>query len=261
MRTEIDADAERTDLRRRLEHANSLRAARRMDGQRQRQPADAAADNDDVHRSSLAASRRIGRSFSLPARTAPAGVVRQGSEIMYYCGLGRGCAGVADPRLQPGPRTNNHRRRQGPPLMLVNDLAQPRFRPGRDRRHAARQRARLRRRQDRAARRRDRPQQHVPARSVAAARRARRARHHGRGGVGRRRARLSRALRRDGGNLARVRLGRPVLRRAFEPLRQPDPPQRQRRAEAPLSAEADLRRSMSARWRCRSPAPAPTWCR
>ena len=34
-----------------------------------------------------------------------------------------------------------------------------------------------------------------------------------------------------------------VLRRAFEPLRQPDQPQRHRRAEAALPAEADLRRA------------------
>src|SRR6266851_4739724 len=65
MRTEIDADAERTDLRRRLEHANALRAARGVTSQRQRQPADAAADNDDVHWSSLAvpaaAYNKLGR--------------------------------------------------------------------------------------------------------------------------------------------------------------------------------------------------------
>ena len=117
------------------------------------------------------------------------------------------------------------------------------FRSGRDRRHAARQRARLRGRQDRAARRRDRQEQHVSARPLAGARRARRPRHHGRGGMGRLGARLSRALRRDGGNLARLRLGRPVLRRAFQSLRQPDPPQRHRRAEAQISAEAHFRRA------------------
>ena len=82
-----------------------------------------------------------------------------------------------------------------------------------------------------------------PARSLAADGRARPARHHGRGGVRRRGPRLSRALRRHGGDLARLRLGRPVLRRALEPLRQPDPPQRHRRAEAALPAEADLRRA------------------
>ena len=92
-------------------------------------------------------------------------------------------------------------------------------------------------------RRRDRPLQQLSARAVAAARRARALGHHGRGGVGRGRARLSRPLRRHGGNFARLRRGRPVLRRAFEPVRQPDPPQRQRRAAAPLSAEADFRRA------------------
>ena len=55
--------------------------------------------------------------------------------------------------------------------------------------------------------------------------------------------RLSRARDRHGGGLPRLRLGRAVLRRPFEPLRQPDPPQRHRGAEAPLPAEADLRRA------------------
>ena len=96
---------------------------------------------------------------------------------------------------------------------------------------------------DRAARRRDRPHQRVSARSVAEARRARRARHHGRRGIRRGRARLSRALRRHGGDLARLGVGRPVLRRALESLRQPDQPQRQRRAEAQVPAEARLRRA------------------
>ena len=41
----------------------------------------------------------------------------------------------------------------------------------------------------------------------------------------------------------RLGLGRPVLRRALQPLRQPDPPQRQRGAEAEVPAEADLRRA------------------
>ncbi len=38
-------------------------------------------------------------------------------------------------------------------------------------------------------------------------------------------------------------LGRALLRRAFQSLRQPDPPQRQREAEAQVSAQADLRRA------------------
>ena len=54
---------------------------------------------------------------------------------------------------------------------------------------------------------------------------------------------LSRPLRGDGGNLARLGLGRPVLRRALQSLRQPDPPQRQRRTAPQISAEADLRRA------------------
>ena len=60
------------------------------------------------------------------------------------------------------------------------------------------------------------------------------------GGAG---PRLSRARGRHGGDLPRLGLGRPVLRRAFQPLRQPDPPQRQRGAEAPLPAQADLGRA------------------
>ena len=54
---------------------------------------------------------------------------------------------------------------------------------------------------------------------------------------------------------------RPVLRRAFQPLRQPDPPQRQRRAEAALPAQADLRRACRQPGHERSRARAPTSCR
>ena len=111
------------------------------------------------------------------------------------------------------------------------------------------------RQRDRAARRRDRQEQPVSARPVAEARRARPARHHGRGGVWRRRARLSRALHRGRGNLARLGLGRAVLWRAFQPLRQPDAPQRQRGAEAQISAEADLRRA------CRRAGDVGAGCR
>ena len=132
---------------------------------------------------------------------------------------------------QPGARHDPERR---PRLQL---------RPRRDRRRDPRDGARLRASGDRAARRGDRPHKPVPARSVAADGRARAARHHRRGGVRRRRARLSRALRRHGGGVARLGLGRPLLRRPLEPLRQPDPPQRLGRAEAPVPAEADLGRA------------------
>ena len=86
--------------------------------------------------------------------------------------------------------------------------------------------------------------QHVPARPLAGARRARPARHHRRGGVGRRRARLSRALRRDGGDLAapRPRSACPTARirnLCVNQIRRNGT----RRAEAPISAEADLRRA------------------
>ena len=110
-------------------------------------------------------------------------------------------------------------------------------------RGAARDGAPLRAGEDRAARRRDRPHQRVPARSLAGDGRARPARHHRRGGVRRRRHGLSRALRRDGGDQPRLGLGRPLLRRALQPLRQPDPPQRHARAEAQIPAEADLGRA------------------
>ena len=73
--------------------------------------------------------------------------------------------------------------------------------------------------------------------------RARAARHHRRGGIWRRRHGLPRALRRDGGGEPRLGLGRALLRRPLEPLRQPDPPQRQRGAEAQIPAEADLGRA------------------
>ncbi len=118
-----------------------------------------------------------------------------------------------------------------------------RLRSRRQRRDDPRQRQDLRREGDRAARRRDRPRQPVPARSVAQDGSARPARDHGAGGIRGARPRLSRALRGDGGGLARLRLGRPVLRRAFQPVRQPDRAQRQWRAEGALSAQAHLRRA------------------
>ena len=117
------------------------------------------------------------------------------------------------------------------------------LRSRRDRRCDPRHRARFLGERDRAARRRDRQDQYLSARSLAEDRRARIARHHGRRGVRRLGPRLSRALRRDGGDFARLGVGRPVLRRALESLRQPDPAQRQRGAEAQVPAEADLRRT------------------
>ncbi len=73
------------------------------------------------------------------------------------------------------------------------------------------------------------------------------ARHHGRGRMGRAGPGLSRTCDRGRGSQPRERQHRPVLRRAFEPLRQPDPPLGQRRAEGEISAQADLRRT------CRQP--------
>ncbi len=118
-----------------------------------------------------------------------------------------------------------------------------RLRSRRQRRNDPRQRQDLRRQGDRAPRRRDRPRQPVPARSVAQDGSARPARDHRAGGIRRAGPRLSRALRGDGGGVARLRLGRPVLRRAFQPVRQPDRAQRRRRAEGALSAQAHLRRA------------------
>ena len=64
------------------------------------------------------------------------------------------------------------------------------------------------------------------------------ARDHRRGGVWRGGARLHRACRRDGGDLARKRFGRPELRCALEPLRQPDPAARHRGAKAPATCRS-----------------------
>ena len=127
--------------------------------------------------------------------------------------------------------------------MSALDRLRLRSRSRRDARRRARAGAALRARAHRAARRRDRPRQRVPARPVAGARRAGPARHHGAGALGRRRPRLPRAHRRDGGDLARLGRGRAVLRRAFEPVRQPAAPERQRRAARPLPAAAGVGRA------------------
>ena len=68
-------------------------------------------------------------------------------------------------------------------------------------------------------------------------------------GVRRRRHGLPRAHRRDGGDLARQRLGRPVVRRALQPVRQPDQAQRQRGAEGRSTCRSSSAASTSARWR------------
>ncbi len=49
VRPEIDADPERTDLRRSLEHPDAIVSVRGVGGQRQRQSADPSADDGDVH--------------------------------------------------------------------------------------------------------------------------------------------------------------------------------------------------------------------
>ena len=63
------------------------------------------------------------------------------------------------------------------------------------------------------------------------------------GGGWRLRHGLSRPLRRAGGDQPRLGLGRPVLRRALEPLHQPAAPLGHARAEGEVPAEADLRRA------------------
>ena len=84
------------------------------------------------------------------------------------------------------------------------------------------------------------------------------ARHHRAGALGRRRPRLPRAHRRHGGDLARLGRGRPLLRRALEPVREPAAPERQRRAARRATCRSSSAASTSARWRCPSRAPART---
>ena len=57
------------------------------------------------------------------------------------------------------------------------------------------------------------------------------------------RPRLPRTRGRDGGDQPRVRRGRPLVRRAFEPVRQPAAPLGHRCAEGEIPAETDLRRA------------------
>ena len=67
--------------------------------------------------------------------------------------------------------------------------------------------------------------------------------HHGARGIWRRRYGLSGACRRGRGNRAGLGLVSPVLRRAFEPLRQPDQAERHRCAEGEIPAAAGLGRA------------------
>ena len=116
-------------------------------------------------------------------------------------------------------------------------------------------------RPDRAAGREDRRGGLVPDRAVAGNGRARAARDHGERGGWRARARLSRACRGAGGGGAGLGLDRAELRRAFEPLREPDPALGEPGAEGEISAEADLAASMSAASPCRRPGRDRTWSR
>ena len=146
----------------------------------------------------------------------------------------------------PGPGCYNSSSKEPPGGAPDDPECRPRLqlRSRRDRRRHPRDRARLRAGQDRAARRRDRP--HQPVSRATSGRQMGELGLHGitveeeYGGTG---LGYLEHLRRHGGDLPRLGLGRPLLRRPFEPLRQPDPPQRQRGAEAALSAEADLRRA------------------
>jgi hypothetical protein len=98
MRSEIDADPERVDRGRRLEHPDAAGAAAGVDRQRQRQAADAATDNDDVHRSSLAAPGTAAAAYNIPARRGSSRV-----QIMYNRGRSRRCR-VAGRWLQSAQR-------------------------------------------------------------------------------------------------------------------------------------------------------------
>ncbi len=141
-------------------------------------------------------------------------------------------------KASPCPRTRLHRQRLRPRRPSIEEIRQ--------------QVRRFARGADRAARRRHRPQQRVSARPVAAARRAGPARHHGAGALGRRRPRLPRARHGHGGDLARLGRRRPVLWRAFEPVREPAAPQRQRCAARRGICRSSSAASTSARSPCRS---------
>jgi hypothetical protein len=86
------------------------------------------------------------------------------------------------------------------------------------------------------------------------------ARDHRRGGGWRARARLSRACRRAGGGGAGVGLDRAQLRRAFEPLRQPDPPLGEPEQKAKYLPKLISGEHVGAS-PCPRPARAPTWSR
>ena len=146
--------------------------------------------------------------------------------------------------------------------MISNQIPTLDFGLGEDDRHAARHRAPLRRRRDRAARRRDRPRP-THSRATCGRRWAQLGLHgitveeeYGGAGMGY----LEHVVAMEEISRASASVG-PVLRRAFQSLRQPDPPQRQRGAEAQVSAEADLRRACRRARHVASRAPAPTSCR
>ena len=124
-----------------------------------------------------------------------------------------------------------------------HEPARPELHARRRHRRAARRRARLCRRRDRATRRRHRPQRPVPDGPVAQDGRARRARHHRARAVRRRQHGLPGAHGGDGGDQPRQRQRRPVLRRAQQPVREPDQAQRHRRAAREVPAEAGQRRT------------------
>ena len=159
------------------------------------------------------------------------GLVQRTTPSQPLCYLRRPpCGGVAGSRGVAG----------------TNDLqpnVRPRLRAGRDGGHDPLVGRELRAGGDSAAGGGDRREQRVPARPLAAARRPRASGYHrGRGGR-RQRARLSGALRRHGGGEPGLGLGRAQLRRALQPLRQPDQAERHTRAARALPAQADLGRA------------------
>ena len=152
-----------------------------------------------------------------------------------------------DPRGNRRPRAARPRAartaRPAPQEHPMLNLPRAAVRPRRRHRHAARHAAAVRRGRDHAAGRRHRPQQPVPDGPVAQVRRARHARHDRARGIRRHRHGLPGPRRRDGGDLARLGIGGPVVRRALQPVRQPDQPQRHRGAEAEVPAQAGVRRA------------------
>ncbi len=173
-----------------------------------------------------------------------------------------GCGGVRQERTwrrrparrsrhaDPDGRSGGPRRRGGSepgtggwPRRAREPPPRARPRPRRDGRPDPGDGARVRGRGDRAAGGGHRPGEPLPHGPVAEDGGARAARGHGGSGVRRRRARLPRARAGHGGGQPGLGGGGARLRRALEPVREPDPPERERRAEGALPAAPGVRRA------------------